>query len=160
MKGIGLGIVLGVVASQATAEKARENWRKDGTCVEIQLDPKKLAMTSGETKTFYAWRFQSEYFFCSTNGKMVCSANLRKRVWIPTLKKAGVPYRDMKQTRHSFATNALSCMENPLWIARFMGHRDTNMIIKVYSKYISDGTDSIDGHKLDKLYAGLTGKQG
>jgi integrase len=93
-------------------------------------------------------------------GEKGTHANLRKRLWIPTLKKAGVPYRDMKQTRHSFATNALGCMENPLWIARVMGHRDTNMIIKVYSKYIMDGTGSVDGHKLDNLYSGIIGKQG
>jgi integrase len=105
-------------------------------------------------------QFQCEYFFCTTQGKTISPANLRKRIWIPTLEKAGIPYRDMKQTRHSFATNALGCMENPLWIAKVMGHRDTNMIIKVYSKYIMDGTGSVDGHKLDNLYSGITGKQG
>jgi integrase len=42
----------------------------------------------------------------------------------------------MKQTRHSFATVALSCGESPLWIAKVMGHRNTEMVIKVYSKYI------------------------
>jgi len=30
---------------------------------------------------------------------------------------------------------ALSFGESPLWISKFMGHRDTTMIIKVYSKY-------------------------
>jgi integrase len=85
---------------------------------------------------------------------------LRRRVWIPTLAKAGVPYREMKQTRHSFATNALSCLENPLWIARVMGHRDTNMIIKVYGRYIKDAMGSTDGWKFDNLYRGNTGSEG
>ena len=80
--------------------------------------------------------------------------------WIPTLAKAGVPYREMKQTRHSFATNALSCLENPLWIARVMGHRDTNMIIKVYGRYIKDAMGSTDGCKFDNLYRGNTGSEG
>ena len=44
----------------------------------------------------------------------------------------------MKQTRHSFATVAMSCGENPLWIAKVMGHKNTEMIIKVYSKYIEN----------------------
>ena len=105
-------------------------------------------------------QFQCEYFFCTTTGERIHSPNLRKRVWIPTLKKAGVLYREMKQTRHSFATSALSCMENPLWIARVMGHRDTNMIIKVYSKYIKDANGSLDGSKLDDLYSGDNGKVG
>ena len=81
-------------------------------------------------------RFGDEYFFCSTNGKRVRPSNLRRRAWIPALKKAGRDIREMKQTRHSFATVALSCGENPLWIAKVMGHRNTDMVIKVYSRYI------------------------
>ncbi|MEZ4528367.1 MAG: DUF3596 domain-containing protein [Desulfobacterales bacterium] len=30
-------------------------------------------------------------------------SNLRKRVWIPALKRAGIKYREMKQTRHSLS---------------------------------------------------------
>jgi integrase len=67
-------------------------------------------------------------------------------------------YREMKQTRHSFATNALNCGENPLWIAKVMGHRDTDMIIKVYGKYIEDAGGRSDGSKLDGQYNGLIGK--
>ena len=54
-------------------------------------------------------------------GAMVDTSYLRRRVWIPALKKAGLNYREMKQTRHSFETNALNCGENPLLIARVMG---------------------------------------
>jgi integrase len=42
----------------------------------------------------------------------------------------------MKQTRHSFATYHLSRGKNPLKIAKVMGHRNAEMVIKVYSKYI------------------------
>ena len=63
----------------------------------------------------------------------------------------------MKQTRHSFATNALSCGENPLWIAKVMGHRNADMIIKVYGKYIEDATGIKDGSNLDALYQGYFG---
>jgi len=100
-------------------------------------------------------QFNGEFFFCSQNGKRIRSNNLRQRVWIPALIKAGIDYREMKQTRHSFATNALSCGENPLWIAKFMGHRNTDMIIKVYSKYIEDATRPKDGNKLDSMYQGI-----
>ena len=61
------------------------------------------------------------------------------------MKRAGLVYREMKQTRHTFTTLALSCGENPLWIARVMGHRNTEMIIKVCSKYIKDAGGSRDG---------------
>ncbi len=83
---------------------------------------------------------------------MFDASNVRIRVWIPTLKRAGVEYREMKQTRHSFATNALSCGENPLWIARIMGHRDTDMIIRVYGKYIENFNGTQDGNNLNDFY--------
>jgi len=95
-----------------------------------------------------------EYFFSSPTGALIDINNLRKRVWKVALKKAGFDYREMKQTRHSFATNALSCGENPLWIARIMGHRDTNMIIRVYGKYIENFSGVQDGNILNNFYMG------
>ncbi len=74
------------------------------------------------------------------------------------MKKAVVPYRPMIQTRHSFATTALSLGENPLWIAHVMGHRDTDMIIKVYTKYLKNAVNNNDGKALNELYSGMIGK--
>ena len=97
-------------------------------------------------------QFKGEYFFCSPQGNIVNTNYLRKTVWEPALKKVDSKYREMKQTRHSFATNALSCGENPLWIAKVMGHRDTDMIIKVYSKYIENANGFQDGNNLNSFY--------
>ena len=66
----------------------------------------------------------------------------------------------MKQTRHTFATIALSCGENPLWIAKVMGHRDTNMIIRTYSKYIEDAFGSKDGTMINSVYQCAMSKEG
>jgi len=57
----------------------------------------------------------------------------------------------MKQTRHSFATVALSCGESPLWIAKVMGHRNTEMVIKVYSKYIENAAGFSDGAAFNEV---------
>jgi integrase len=100
-------------------------------------------------------QFGKEYFFCTLDGGMISSDHLRKQVWIPALKKAKLPYRQMKQTRHSFATNTLGCGENPLWIAKVMGHRDTDMIIRVYGKYIENAGTHQDGIKFNGLYTGI-----
>ena len=104
-------------------------------------------------------RFKGEYFFCSPNGHRIDPNHLRRRTWMPTLKKAGLSYREMKQTRHSFATHALSCGENPLWIAKVMGHRDTDMIIRVYGKYIENAGNHEDGAKFDGIYKGIMSKE-
>lgn len=104
-------------------------------------------------------RFKSEYFFCTTTGAQVNVHNLRNRVWIPALRDAGLQFREMKQTRHSFATIALSCGENPLWIASVMGHRNTDMIIKVYSKYIEKARGAADGGLLNSTLLSSKGNK-
>ena len=83
-------------------------------------------------------RLNPDYFFCSPVGTRFDSSNVRIRVWIPALKRAKVRYRAMRQTRHSFATYHLARGKNPLQIAKFMGHRDAEMILKVYAKFIGD----------------------
>ena len=96
-------------------------------------------------------RYSCDYFFCSLQGRPVDLSNLRRKVWIPALKRAGLRVREMRQTRHSFATAALSCGENPLWIAKVLGHKDAEMIIKVYSKYIENAGESADGTRLNTI---------
>ena len=54
----------------------------------------------------------------------------------------------------------LPCGENPLWIAKVMGHRNTDMIIKVYSRYVENATGSKDGAAFDGLYQGIKSKNG
>jgi len=104
-----------------------------------------------EQKKIYK-QFNCEYFFCTPKGNRIHLSNLRRRIWIPALEKGGIEIREMKQTRHSFATNTLGCGENPLWIARVLGHRDVNMIIKVYSRYVERSHGSEDGCVFNRLY--------
>ena len=101
-----------------------------------------------------------EYFFCTPRGARIHPSNFRRKVWLPALKQADLKIRDMRQTRHSFATNALSCGENPLWIASVLGHRNTEMIIKVYSKYIERSSGSSDGKTFNDLYQGNNSNDG
>lgn len=84
--------------------------------------------------------YKVKYFFCNEEGNLIDPSNLREKVWIPTLKKAGIALRDMKKNRHSFGTYHLSKGTDPLKIAKVMGHRDAEMVLKVYGKYIDDGT--------------------
>ncbi len=63
---------------------------------------------------------------------------IRKRIWIPALKKAKIPYRKPYSTRHTYASIQLSQGKNPLWVAQQMGHKDWGMIIKTYGRWIKD----------------------
>lgn len=51
-------------------------------------------------------------------------------------QRAGVRYRYPYQLRHTFASWALSAGENPAWVARQMGHKDTLMVLRVYGRWI------------------------
>lgn len=63
-------------------------------------------------------------------------AAIRKTAWQPALRRAEVRYRYPYQTRHTFASTLLSAGENPVWVAKMMGHKDWAMIIKVYGRWI------------------------
>lgn len=99
-------------------------------------------------------KLNSEYLFCTTTGGQLNHTNLDNRVWRPALQKVSIPYRPMIQTRHSFATTALSLVENPLWIAHVMEHRDTDMIIKIYTKHLKNAVNNNDEKALNNLYSG------
>jgi len=60
------------------------------------------------------------------------------RAFRKACETVGVRYRYPYQLRHTFASWALSSGENPLWVAKQMGHRDVTMIFKVYGRYMPD----------------------
>lgn len=61
--------------------------------------------------------------------------------WKITLRKAKVRYRNPYQTRHTFASTLLSAGENPLYVAKQMGHKNTEMLNRHYGRYIELGSD-------------------
>jgi integrase len=46
----------------------------------------------------------------------------------------------MYQTRHTFASLMLSSGEDPLWVARMLGHSGLEMIFRHYGKFIRNRT--------------------
>lgn len=96
-------------------------------------------------------KLKSKYFFCSPKGCIVDRANFLYQAWYPALKRAEVELRAAHQTRHTFATLAISRGEDLNWIRKVMGHADTGMIIKHYSRFIANATGIINGSKLDSI---------
>lgn len=72
----------------------------------------------------------------NTQKPWLLDQHMAARHWKPLLKRAGVRYRNFYQVRHSFASLLLSGGENLLWLSKQMGHRDTEMVIKCYAKWI------------------------
>lgn len=62
--------------------------------------------------------------------------------WNRVLKQCNVEYRNSYQMRHTYASMLLSNGENPLFVAKQMGHVNTEMIFKVYGKWLPTKDDS------------------
>jgi integrase len=74
-------------------------------------------------------------------------AKALNRAFRKACKEAGVRYRYVYQLRHSFASRALSSGENPLWVARYMGHTDVGMVQRHYGKWIPS-VDPLAGSRM------------
>ena len=78
--------------------------------------------------------------FCNGEGNPLSLHNVTNRVWYPLLRHLELPLRRPYQTRHTAATLWLAAGENPEWIARQMGHTTTEMLFRVYSRYVPNLT--------------------
>ncbi len=94
----------------------------------------------------------SDFVFCTSKGEPLQNSNVTKRVWYPLLRHLGLRARRPYQTRHTAATLWLAAGESPEWIARQMGHTTTEMLFKVYSRYVPNLTRQ-DGSAFDRLLA-------
>lgn len=92
----------------------------------------------------------SPYVFCNSAGEPLDQNNVTKRVWYPLLRYLGLTKRRPYQTRHTAATLFLASGENPEWVARVLGHSSTEMLFKVYSRYIPNLT-RMDGSAFENL---------
>lgn len=90
------------------------------------------------------------YVFANRNGQPFDNHNFTNRVWYPLLRLLGLDRRRPYQLRHTCATLWLSAGENPLWIARQLGHSSVEMLFRVYARWVKDITRN-DGAAFEKL---------
>jgi integrase len=103
-----------------------------------------------------ATRHLSEYVFCNRNGKPLDHKNVTARVWYPLLRHLGLAKRRPYQTRHTAATLWLASGENPQWIAQQLGHANTEMLFRVYARFVPNLTRK-DGSAFERLLTGILG---
>ena len=90
------------------------------------------------------------WVFHSRRGSPMDSVNFTNRVWYPLLRHLGLKKRPPYQMRHTAATLMLASGENPEWVAHTLGHSTTEMLFRVYSRYVPNLTRNDGG-----AYAGL-----
>jgi integrase len=72
------------------------------------------------------------FVFASTAGGPLDPDNLRKRVWEPTLKRAGLAGIRLHDLRHFYASALLEQGENVVYVSRQLGHGSAAITLKVY----------------------------
>lgn len=92
----------------------------------------------------------SQYVFCNRAGHPIDNKNFTERIWHPLLRHLGLPLRRPYQMRHTAATLWLAAGESPEWIARQLGHTSTQMLFRVYSRYVPNLTRQ-DGSAMERL---------
>jgi len=101
------------------------------------LPPVYEALKEQHQKTFYLDGLNGHVFRYPKSLKcFVDHRNLSRYVWKPTIKKAGIRYRNQYQARHTFASQMLTEGNDPWWLARQLGHRGIDMINRIYGKWI------------------------
>lgn len=90
------------------------------------------------------------FVFCNKAGRPLNHGEVTKHVWHPLLRHLGLTKRRPYQTRHTAAILWLAAGESPEWIARQMGHTTTEMLFRVYSRYVPNLTRQ-DGSAFDRL---------
>lgn len=94
------------------------------------------------------------YVFRTRNGLPIDNANFNDRVWNPLLRHLGLKPRRPYQMRHTCATLWLAAGENPMWIARQLGHTTTEMLFRTYSRFVPHLVRR-DGSAFDTLVSGV-----
>lgn len=97
-----------------------------------------------------------DYVFVNQAGKPLKHDNVTKRVWYPLLKLVGLEKRNPYQLRHTACTLMLGAGENVEWIASQMGHSNTEMLFRVYSRFVPNLTRR-DGSEADRLFSKVIG---
>jgi integrase len=124
----------------------REYTKNDGSQRETQMSkPVYDALLAQRNATG-----EYAYVFCNRLGTPLSHNNITRRVWYPLLRYLGLEKRRPYQTRHTAATLWLAAGESPEWIARQMGHTNTEMLFKVYSRYVPNLTRA-DGSAFGRL---------
>ncbi len=143
-----------LILVRETVVDGEETYTKtDGSQREIQMSQLVYDALKEQEKST---RKLSEFVFCNREGQPLDYRNVTNRVWKPLLRHLGLKVRRPYQCRHTAATLWLGAGENPEWIARQLGHTTTEMLFRVYSRYVPNLTRR-DGSAFERLLTSAMG---
>lgn len=145
-----------ILVRETFTQGEQDGTKTDGSMREITMSQQVFdALTAQQDLT----RHLGDYVFCSRNGLPIDVANFVSRVWNPLLDHLGLTRRRPYQMRHTAATLWLASGENPEWIARQLGHSTTEMLFRVYSRYVPNLTRQ-DGSAFERMLTANLEREG
>ena len=138
-----------ILVRESIVLNEEDELKTDGSVRDIQMS--QLVYDALQAQYKAAGEF-SEYVFCNQAGQPIDNQNFLNRVWNPLLRHLGLAHRRAYQLRHTAATLWLASGEAPEWIARQLGHTSTEMLFRVYSRYVPNLTRQ-DGSAMERLLA-------
>ncbi len=90
-------------------------------------------------KDHLKYKCDSPYVFNTIRNKPYYSANkISFTYWEKVLEKLDIKHRTLYQMRHTFASLMISSGEDILWVASMLGHKNANITLQVYAKYVKN----------------------
>lgn len=101
-------------------------------------------------------RSQAGWVFPSEADTPIMLANFRDRTWKEIVRRSGLKYRTLYQTRHTFATILLG-YESVQWVAAQLGHTSTQMVTQRYVKWIRTPASRAAGVANEEIAQAISG---
>ncbi len=111
---------------------------------EVKLLPRALDALNNQ-KSFTYLKDQEIFQNPRTSERWTGDQPIRKTLWQPALKRAGVRYRRPYQTRHSYASMLLTDGERIQWVSSQLGHKDWAFTARTYAAYIPEDDPGAGG---------------
>lgn len=137
--------------------KVRAKTKSTKTHTVRDVDLPGRAMEALERQKTFTFLIGGAVFNNPSTGKGYADTDfLVEKYWRPTLKALGIRDRDARQTRHTYATMSLDAGARPGYVAAQLGHSTTEMLHRVYSKWIDGRDNSRERDKLDNFSESVT----
>jgi integrase len=136
-----------IMVRETVVDGRTEYTKTDGSQRDIQMSQ---VVYGALRRQEAATRGHSAYVFCNTLGAPLDHKNVTNRVWYPLLRHLGLTKRRPYQCRHTCATLWLASGESPQWIAAQLGHTTTEMLFRVYARFVPNLTRK-DGSAFERM---------
>jgi len=85
------------------------------------------------------YKTDCKYVFTSNRNEPYHSAiKISTSYWKKVLTKVNLEYRNLYQMRHTFASLMISSGEDILWVSSMLGHKNSNITLSTYAKYVKN----------------------